>query len=249
MVEVKPSSPSAISGPGAVNAAPRRRAPAAPASPASCRSGRRRRRRPGPGRRGRRLSTWALAMTSSRWRRLSKTSSVSLNMKTASGKPEVVARRARQPLHVPHHVVGEVAHRAALESGQAGNRDRAGTLRAALRSASSGLPSGRRWGGVSAAEGDATVLRREDHQRVRAEERVASPDLAALDGLQEKRVGSRPEPQIGGQRRVQVRRELGKHRARGSPVPARMRNSSRVGDSGGTAYAGGTDAKPSTTRY
>src|SRR4029450_4494689 len=69
---------------------------------------------------------------------------------------------------------------------------------------------------VAATKGDAAVLPGKHHQRICAEERVARPDLTALDRFQEERVGPGPEPQIGGERRVQVRRKLGED---GDKVP------------------------------
>ena len=51
-----------------------------------------------------------------------------------------------------------------------------------------------------------------ENGRAAAQEGVARPLFAALYGLEQKRVRPGPEPEVGGQWRIQVRRELGEHR-------------------------------------
>jgi hypothetical protein len=52
---------------------------------------------------------------------------------------------------------------------------------------------------------------------VAAEERVTRPLLAALDRLEQKRVRTGPQPEVGGERRVEVSRKLGKYGDEVSP--------------------------------
>jgi hypothetical protein len=110
---------------------------------------------------------------------------------------------------VTDHVVGEEADGAALEAGEAGHgngleapqeppeRVEGVAVGQALRAA------------VAVAEGDPTVLAGQDQPRLRAEEGVARPRLAALDGLQEERIGAGAQAQVGRQRRIEVGGQLG----------------------------------------
>src|SRR6185436_3208345 len=98
-------------------------------------------------------------------------------------------------------------------------------------------------GPAVAAEGEPPVLRGEDHQRIRAEERITRPDRTALDGFEQERVRAGPQTEIGRERRVEIGWELGKHGhkiavCRESPKLLTARRKGR------DAYAGGTDADP-----
>src|SRR5207247_2423657 len=91
----------------------------------------------------------------------------------------------------------------------------------------------------AALEREASVLRREDHERIGAEERVARPDLAALHRLEQERVGTGAEPQVRGERGVEIRRQLGEHRhkvplCRESAKLVTGRGEGRDDDAGGT---------------
>jgi hypothetical protein len=108
------------------------------------------------------------------------------------------------------HVVREKADRPALESGKARHPNRLellekiahGDERIALRKS---------FGAAVAGEREPTVLRREDHQRIRAQERISRPHLAALDRFQQERVGAGPQPEVCGEGRVEIGRELSEH--------------------------------------
>ena len=113
------------------------------------------------------------------------------------GKPQVVPGTPRQPLHVADHVVGEVADGATLEAGKTGHGDRSelGQQPAQrLQRVTVGEPLGP---GVAPPQGDGAVLGAQDRVRVGPEEGIAGPVLAALHGLQQERVGARPQAQIG----------------------------------------------------
>src|SRR3970282_1073991 len=96
------------------------------------------------------------------------------------------------------------------------------------RRARSGLPGGRRWGlpfpprGVTpvppAPERDPVPPRRDHHQRVRSQEGIARPLFSPLHRLQEEGVGSRAEPQEGGEGRVEVSGRLGVDGDQGAPL-------------------------------
>jgi hypothetical protein len=110
---------------------------------------------------------------------------------------------------VPHHVVREEPDRASLEAGKTGDGDGlvfAQELAQRLERVSGGQALR---AAVAVAEGDAAVLRGQDQARLRAEERVSRPGLAAFDGLEEKGVRTGTQAQIRRQRRVEVGGKLG----------------------------------------
>jgi len=82
---------------------------------------------------------------------------------------------------VPHHVVGKEPDGAALEARQAGDGDRleaAEKIAERIERITVGEPLGV---AVRVAERQAAVLGRQDKTRLRPEERIAGPCLAALN--------------------------------------------------------------------
>ena len=127
------------------------------------------------------------------------------------GQPEVVLGRARQALHVVDHVVREEADGAALESGKPRHRHGLELLEE-VSDGDERVALGQSLGPALAAECEPPVLRRQDHERLRAQERVARPHLAALDGFEQERVRTGTQAQVGRKRRVEIGRKLGEHR-------------------------------------
>ena len=123
---------------------------------------------------------------------------------------EIVVGGRRQALHVTDHVVRKVPDGAALEARQTRHGHR---LELAEQPAQGfeRITVGEPLGAPAAPHGDPPVFRRQHRVGIAAEERVARPLLTALDRLEEERVGARPEPQVRGQRRVEVGGELGEH--------------------------------------
>jgi hypothetical protein len=160
------------------------------------------------------------------------------------GKLQVVARRPRQPLHVANHVVREVADRPALEAREPGHRHRfevgeqsaEGLQRVAV--GQSLRP------GAATTERDPAVLGAEDHEGIGTQERIACPDRAALDGLQQEGVGAWSEPKIRRQLGVEIRRELGEH-GHEVPLACEVVKLLTGRGQGRDSRAGGADANPS----
>jgi hypothetical protein len=65
---------------------------------------------------------------------------------------------------------------------------------------------------VGVPQRDAAILRRQDELRLGTEERVACPRLPTFDRLEQERVRTGTQSQIGRQRRVEIRGKLGKDR-------------------------------------
>ena len=130
--------------------------------------------------------------------------------KDGVGQAEIVAGAAGEPFHVVHHLVGEKSDGTALEPRQSRHGHRLEPAheiaqrleRIAIRNAL-GVT-------VGVPQRDPTVFRGEDQSRLGSEEGVTRPRLSAFDRLEEERVRTRPEPQIGGERRVEVGGKLGK---------------------------------------
>jgi hypothetical protein len=122
---------------------------------------------------------------------------------------EIVLGAARQALHVSNHVVGEEADGAPLEPWKARHGYRLnpaeeiadGVERVAVGQALR-MP-------VGVAQRQAAVLCGQDHSRLGPEERVAGPRLAAFDRLEQEGVRTWTQPQVGGQRRVEIGGQLG----------------------------------------
>jgi hypothetical protein len=110
---------------------------------------------------------------------------------------------------VADHVVGQEADRAALESRKAGHGDRREvTEERAQRLERIAVRQPLRVA-VAVAERETTVLGDQDQPGLGPEERIARPRLAALDRLQEERVGAGSQAQIRRQRRVEIGGQLG----------------------------------------
>ena len=105
------------------------------------------------------------------------------------GHAQRVRLRLRHALEVADRLVADVADGAAVEARQAGRRDRAElgdfVLDHAQRIA-------------------VLVMQRADAVRLRADERVASHALAALDGLEQERVVAARDLEVGGDGRLEV---------------------------------------------
>src|SRR5437763_1817036 len=87
---------------------------------------------------------------------------------------EIVLGRPRQPLHVVDHVVREIAHRAALEPREPRDRHRL-ELPEQFSYGRERVAVGQPLRSGAALEREASVLRREDDERIGAEDRVARP--------------------------------------------------------------------------
>ena len=117
---------------------------------------------------------------------------------------------------MPDHVVGEVTHGAALEARQTRHRD---GLELAQQPPQrfERITVGKPLGTAAPPQRDPPVFRGQHHVGIAAEKRVARPLLAPLHRLEQEGIGAGPQPEIGRQRGVEVRRQLGEHGNEVSP--------------------------------
>ena len=113
------------------------------------------------------------------------------------GGSDRVGFRRRQPLHLAHHVVAEIAEHARRHRRQAGNRGNGRFVEQGAQGFQRRLRAGGK--GVAVAQGVAVDLRlaagdAEDHVGIEADHRITATRGAAFDGFQQENVAPARPP-------------------------------------------------------
>jgi hypothetical protein len=138
---------------------------------------------------------------------------------------EIVLRAAREPLHVAGHVVAEISDGAALKPRQPRNGYRLKSVKQVADGRERVLLPKPLGSSCPTTYDQAPALGCEDHQRVGREERVPCPDFSALDRLEQEGIRSGTEPQVRGERCIEIGRQLREDR---NEVPLTRQNAKLI---------------------